>query len=116
MTSGPIAHALGHFWHVIRLSESQDVVSVSEVHISPRRKEPLYSLANGEKIVVTSRRQIKERPADVDGVLRVSEEGKANWLWHKAMEEFSSEVARKGWDRIAREINVSLARTIQLQE
>ena len=29
--SGPIAHTLGRFWHVIRPSDSQDVVNVAEV-------------------------------------------------------------------------------------
>jgi superfamily II DNA or RNA helicase len=107
ITSGPIAHALGYFWHVIRLGETQDVVSVSEARISPRCAEPLYLLANGERIVVTARRHIKERPADVDGVLRISDDGKAAWLWHKVLEQFTAELAKKGWERIAKEINAS---------
>jgi superfamily II DNA or RNA helicase len=107
ITSGPIAHALGHFWHVIRLGETQDVVNVSEARISARCTEPLYSLANGERIVVTARRHIKERPAHVDAVLRISDDGKAAWLWHKALEQFAAELSKKGWELIAKEINAS---------
>ena len=78
ITIGPITHPLGHFLHVIRAGDTQDVVSISEVHISPRCTAPLYSLANGEKIIVTGRPHVQKRPSGVDGVLRTSNGGKNN--------------------------------------
>src|ERR1039457_293344 len=104
---GPVAHSLGYFWHVIQPAGSLDITAASEVFISPRRKERLYTVANGEKIILTTRRQIKERPPEADGVLRVNDDGNAQWLWHRAIEQFSEEVNKKGWDRIARDINAS---------
>ena len=104
---GPMAHALGRFWHVIRPPVSQNIVVVAEVNVSARRKEPLYTLSNGEKIIVTERPQIKERVAEADGVLRLSKDGKASWIWHRAVESFSAEIQAKGWQQVAKEINRS---------
>lgn len=104
---GPMAHALGRFWHVIRPPASQSIVAVAEVNVSARRKEPLYTLANGEQIIVTERPQIKERVAEADGVLRLSKDGKAWWIWHRAVESFSAEIHAKGWPQVAKEINRS---------
>ena len=30
-----------------------------------------------------------------------------HWLWHKALEQFAAELAKKGWELIAKEINAS---------
>lgn len=105
LTTGPMAHALGRYWHVIRPAVSQNIVAAAEVNVSPRRKEPLYTLASGEKIIVTERMQIKERAAEADGVLRLSEDGKASWIWHRAVEGFSAEIQAKGWHQVAKDIN-----------
>lgn len=107
LTVGPMAHALGRFWHVIRPAASQNIVAVAEVHVSARRKEPLYTLASGEKIIVTERPQIKERVAEADGVLRLSKGRKGSWLWHRAVEALSAEIQAKGWQQVAKEINRS---------
>jgi superfamily II DNA or RNA helicase len=104
---GPVAHPVGYIWHVIRPATTQDIASASEVPISARLKEPLYTLSNGERIVVTARRQIKERPPEADGILRIDSDKKPQWLWHKAIEQFSGEVDKKGWGTVAREINAS---------
>ena len=107
LTMGPMAHALGRFWHVIRPAASQNIIAVAEVNVSARRKEPLYALTSGEKIIVTERPQIKERVAEADGVLRLSKDGKASWIWHRAVEAFSAEIQAKGWQQVAKEINRS---------
>jgi len=107
LTMGPMAHALGRFWHVIRPAASQNTVAVAEVNVSARRKEPLYTLASGETIIVTERPQIKEQVAEADGVLRLSKDGKVSWIWHRAVEAFSAEIQAKGWHQVAKEINRS---------
>jgi superfamily II DNA or RNA helicase len=104
ITSGFVTHPAGRYWHVMRSAETQDVIGVSEARVSARRTEPLYTLVNGEKIIVTDRAQLKERPAEADGVLRVAEDGKSSWLWHKEAEKFLTQTAKNGWPDTAREI------------
>ena len=104
---GPITHPIGYLWHVIRPAAAHDVTSVSDVRISPRLKERLYTLPDGEQIVLTSRRSIKERPTEADGVLRMDGEGNAHWIWHRAIEQFAVDVGKKGWATVSREINAS---------
>ncbi len=104
---GPVSHRLGQYWHVIRPEVVQDITGTSEVLISPRCKEPLYTLANGERIVVTARRQVRQRPPEADGILRLDGAGEPAWLWHKDLERFSAAVVEKGCDAVAQEINAS---------
>lgn len=100
---GPISHALGQIRHVMRPAETVLVIDVTEVQVSPRVKEPLYLFGNGERVVVTSRRQVA-RPAEADGVLQDQGDGTYRWLTHRIEEAFLEDVDRRGWPAVAAEV------------
>jgi hypothetical protein len=77
---GPVACRIGSIQSLLRSAETLRVQSVEEAQVSPRIKEPLYALENGERIIVTSRKNVA-RPADVDGVLyRISKPYDGMWI------------------------------------
>ena len=92
---GPVAHALGQIHHVLRNAEKVIVKEITDVQVSPRIREPLYRLSNGEHIVVTERRSIA-RPEDVDGILQLTRDGAYRWLTHRRVEAFVADVDRRG--------------------
>ena len=101
---GPNANGIGEMRHYLRAAEASDIVSTQEVPISPRLKAPLHTLSNGEKIVVTDRPKIRDRPTEADGVLRVTD-GEAIWLWHRALAAFEKDVEVRGWEAVSVEIS-----------
>lgn len=101
---GPIRHAIGEFRHVLRKPGELVVEEIIEVPISPRIKEPLFRLSNGERIVVTARRNLN-RPQEADGVLHTRGDGTYKWLAHKRVEAFLANVEIKGWPAVAAEIS-----------
>lgn len=104
---GPITHPLGQYLHVIRGRSEEKVTDVAEVPISPRLTAPMYTLASGEKVVVTERRQIKQQPPLADGILRVDDDGTAEWLWHGSIEAFSMRIGDKSVAAVSEEISAS---------
>lgn len=97
------ASNVGRIFHVLDEGGLKAVVSEEQVSISARLKEKAYILADGSKVIVTSRKKIK-RPADVDGVLHVHEDGKLKWLSHRLLEQFDQEVSTKRLAGVAKEI------------
>ncbi len=83
----PIRENIGLIFHVFDLGGEREVLEVGEVHISPKCTEPLYTLSDGQKVIVTERRGI-ERPDEADGVLFRQEGKKTEWLSHKKIEAF----------------------------
>jgi nucleotide-binding universal stress UspA family protein len=71
------------------------VVSVEEVQVSARRKEPLYRLSDGQAVVVTARTSVT-RPAIADGVLQTRDGEAPKWLSHRRVEELRSQIAANG--------------------
>ncbi len=104
---GPIVHPVGHYYHVIRPKGVGGVTGIAEVPISPRLTAPMYTLSNGERIVVTSRRQVKQRPSEADGVLRVDPDGTSEWIWHKSQEAFAARIAEKSSAVVSEEISAN---------
>jgi superfamily II DNA or RNA helicase len=100
---GPISYPIGHLQHLLRESELCEVVEIAEVLVSPRVREPLHTLSNTERIVITSRRKIA-RPAEADGVLQKLEDGTLRWVSHKRIDEFLARAAQMGWQALAAEI------------
>lgn len=78
---------LGSVSHIIDNGGKKRIVEVGEVQISPRCSEKFYLLSDGQKIIVTNKKQIK-RPIEIDGVLYAGEEDKTIWLSHKQLEDF----------------------------
>ena len=100
---GPITHAIGQIRHVLRNAEQVVVEEITDVHVSPRVKEPLYRLSNGEHVVVTERRSVA-RPEIADGVLQLTGDGTYRWLTHQRVEAFVTDVEQRGWPTVAAEI------------
>lgn len=103
---GPISRAIGEIRHVLRNPEQVFVDEIIEIYVSPRIKEPLYLLSNGERVVVTERRHVI-RPEEADGTLQLRSDGTYRWLDHKRVESFLTDVARRGWSVVAAEISAN---------
>lgn len=103
---GPVKKTLGYIHHILTEGKTVDVTSIEEVQVSPRCKENLYTLSDGQRIVVTKRTNCP-RPSIADGVLRVNDEGKLKWLSHRIAEQFQSDVDTRGLGTIAKEISIS---------
>ena len=71
---GPIRVAIGVVEAILRPASAVEAKRVGEIQVSARLKEPLYQAANGERLVVTTRKNIA-RPGEADGVLLQSESG-----------------------------------------
>jgi len=82
---GPVRVAIGVVEAILRPVCTVEAKRVGEVHISARLKEPLYQTADGERLVVTTRKNVA-RPSEADGVLRRSESGRLSWLYQRRIE------------------------------
>jgi len=88
---GPISQSLGHVYCVLNEGGVKNISAIGEIQISPRCKENLYTLSDGQTIIVTKRTKV-QRPDNIDGVLRVDDIGRSKWLSHKALEKFKYDV------------------------
>ena len=91
ITPPPIKTRIGKIHHCIRLGENVNIES-SEERVVRRRSEKIYSLSNGEKIIITSRRLL-ELPDNIDGILQEDVAGKVKWLKHREIDTFISTIA-----------------------
>ena len=96
-------HAIGAIYHLLVPEIEIPVESIEEISISPRLKEKLYILADGQKIVVTERKKVIQ-PSNTDGVLQMIPGADARWLSHNRIREFNEEKNTKGLHAIATEI------------
>src|SRR6185437_7936681 len=92
----------GRIRHALRQAVEVEILERYEVRITSRTTLPALYLANGERVLVTSRPNIA-RPAGVDGVLKERPEGGYQWRNHRLIEEFETRVAQVGWLRVAKE-------------
>lgn len=100
----PIRASIGQIRYVVRIGGSIPIIETSEAQVSPRCKDPLYTLENGEKIVVTSRPRI-ERPTEADGVLFQNDDGTLRWQSHKAIETLLKDANDNGWPSVTGQIS-----------
>lgn len=98
----------GRIRHVLRQGAEVEILERHEVRITSRTTLPILHLANGERVLVTSRPNVA-RPAGVDGVLKERPTGGYQWRNHRLLEEFDARVAQVGWPRVAKEIATSWA-------
>jgi superfamily II DNA or RNA helicase len=103
ITFGPERYSIGYVSHVLQNSGDSAVVEVTDVQVSPRRKEKLYRFSDGQSIIITKRKQLA-RPADVDGVLSQYQD-QPKWISHRRLEEFKQDVISKGLDKKRDEIS-----------
>lgn len=78
--------SIGRVIKIARPASTEIVTEISAIRVSPRRTEPLYTLASGERIIVTARPTCP-KPEDVDGVLLLQEGEPTRWLAHRLLVE-----------------------------
>ncbi len=97
-------HRCGITKHVIRNSITTHIINKSTVQYFGRRRDDLFELNNGEKIIVT-KRNIRDVPVDIDvsGIL-FSDGDTSKWLWHRNLVDYLGEEGnntqvkvQKGW-------------------
>jgi len=96
----------GRVRHVLRQGAEVEILERREVRITSRTTLPVLHLANGDRVLVTSRPNI-DRPASVDGILKERPEGGYQWRSHRLLEGFDARVAQVGWPCVAKEIATS---------
>ncbi|MEN1990130.1 DEAD/DEAH box helicase [Paenibacillus hubeiensis] len=91
-------YSVGYSVNMIRQAEETVIVSQTEVQYFNKRKDMLYILENGERIVVTSKK-IKNIPNDlgVDGVL-LDSDGELKWIWHRRLDSvLNNDDIKQAW-------------------
>jgi hypothetical protein len=97
-----VGYETGTVQCVLRDAQSVDTDPAGETFISPRIKERLHTLPNGETIVIPHRR-IKERPTGVDGVLLQDSSGALHWQSHVLIDDLTEAGTVKGWPVVVAE-------------
>tara|TARA_R110002049_G_scaffold66689_1_gene173973 strand:+ start:2848 stop:6162 length:3315 start_codon:yes stop_codon:yes gene_type:complete len=100
---GPIPCRIGSIQSLLRSAETLCVQGIEEMHVSPRIKEPLYTLENGERVIITSRKNVT-RPAGVDGVLYRTGDEPGQWHSHRLIDDLLAKAASAGWPTVVREV------------
>ena len=101
----PITCSIGQIRHTIDNGGERDLVKIEEIKTSPRNSEKLYHLADGQKIIVTSKKNLL-RPIEVDGVLQ-SDSSITKWLSHKKLEDFEQQNETVGLEKLRQDISNS---------
>lgn len=93
---GPIKLRVGQVHCVLRPKETAQVTSEDTIQISARKKLPVYTLANGDKVTITSQKK-HTRPTGMDGLLLRGTDGRLSWLSHKLTDALNKEIEKTGW-------------------
>lgn len=102
----PRKHSIGSLHYVIAPANTVEVREIDEVRITPRRREVVYTLADGQKILVTKQNRLA-RPPEIDGILRLDDAGKSSWIAHRRLEEVEHMLAHGGWKALHTRIRES---------
>ena len=54
---GPIKHSIGNIRHIVNSGGLKEILNTQEFKTSPRLKEKLYTLSDGQKIIITNKRR-----------------------------------------------------------
>lgn len=102
----PINRPKGMIFHTLRNEIISNIVAIEEVNISPRLKERVYVLENGERLIISSRKKKIIQPANINGVLLI-EDDVLKWSSHDLLEKFNGNVNAHGLEKIAKNIHES---------
>lgn len=102
----PIKTGVGQIRCLLREGGPALIHEISEAQVSARCKDPLYTLATGEKILISSRSRI-ERPIEADGILHQGKDGTLRWKSHKSIDLIRKDAKEKGWSFVANKISES---------
>ncbi len=94
---------IGQIRHVLQHAGSVKVRKIELIQTSPRLTDDLYHLENGQRIIVTSRKRLS-RPARVDGVIQIEENGTGKWLSHRLLDQLNKAIHDKGWEVFTKQI------------
>lgn len=97
---GPIKYDIGEVYQVLRSETTYGVIGEDEVQISPRVKERCVTLENGERVIITARKNV-DRPSDVDGVLYENEDER-HWQSHKLLDDTQTRINEHGLAHISK--------------
>lgn len=89
------------------------VTQIEEMQISPRRKEKVYTLESGEKIIVTERK-FSPRPSGIDGIL-LMENGRRQWISHRLLDEYNQRATNEDWTRMRDERTLTWKNAFQFR-
>lgn len=99
----PIIKSIGRIYYRLENEGIKQIIALEEIQISPRAKEVVYVLEDGKRIIVTQRKKIIT-PADIDGIILDIQGQKPQWLYHKLLEDFTTDVAARGMNVISKKI------------
>ncbi len=99
---GPVRYPIGVVECVLQSSMIVSATPAGFVNVSPRVKEQLYDLSNGDKVVITTRKGAV-RPEHVDGLLLRNDNGKLAWLSHRKIDDLSKAAGANGWPAVMSE-------------
>ncbi len=86
---------------VLRDSETQQITQTEESRISRATVVDVLTLANGERVIVTTRRNLTPVPPGVDGVLFDPGNGRLRWQYHRERAEFARRAEGEGRPALA---------------
>lgn len=96
-------YSIGLVRHQVRPALQVSLVVETSINVSTKIKQPLRRFDNGERVIVTSRKDV-QLPEGVDGVL-LENNGKFSWARHRLLDEFQSRRATVGPTDHSREIS-----------
>lgn len=103
----PIKKSIGHIRHVLKLGGEYNIDRIEEVEVAGLGKFPVYSLDDGEEIVILDKKKKMPPTVGVDGVLYRTPTNDLSWIWHKLLQKFDRSSSSKGVSSIDSEIRES---------
>ncbi|MFW7247483.1 DEAD/DEAH box helicase [Enterobacter sp. BNK-34] len=98
-------YSIGFIKHELRKAECVSIISEQYIQVSPRIKLPLIEIDTGERLILTSRKDV-ELPEGVDGILH-DDKGKLTWVRHRLLDSFLAERSHIGCIAQAKKIAAS---------
>ncbi len=103
---GPIKQSIGHIMHILNTGGIFQITGIEDFQTSPRIKEKLYSLSNGQKILISKRKKM-DLPEDIDGVLFSDPDSNLRWIAHRELKEITQDMISNGLEKISEDISDS---------
>jgi superfamily II DNA or RNA helicase len=99
---GPIKQNIGKIWQVADQAGERKVISTQDFRTTSRLTETLYTLEDGQKILITKKKRL-DLPSGVDGVLHRDETGTLTWVIHTKTEEIRRKMVAEGLPSLRKE-------------
>lgn len=102
---GPVRYSIGYIQCTIRPAETLLIKSEGCIEAAKPRSDLLYELSNGELILIIDKKSKSiELPDGVDGALRLLDDGKYEWIRHRVLDEFKSNIVADGINSVVKRI------------